>query len=207
MTVITPPPHRQIVAVTSYVLNHRPASLRNYARAVRTPDLIVLHATDGHEGFTKDTDVAAMFADPALDPRRSSGYIVDSNSATQSVPDHHVAWHSGHTGNVRGIGVEFCGRADQTHDEWLDAMSLPMLCIGARLCADLCLQWHIEPRLLTPAMLATGARSGITTHNYVALTWRESRHHDPGAGFPLHEFVDAVRDAVAMGGGSTVRTP
>lgn len=187
-----------IVAVVNYTMHHRPASLRNYARIKRTPSIIVLHATAGHEGTTKDTDVAAQFQDPKLDPRRSSGYIVDADSVAQCVADHYVAWHCGQTGNMRGIGVELCGRADQTRSQWLDPLSHRTLCIGARLVADLCLEWHIPPVYVDARELVAGAR-GITTHDAVRRAWHQTKHIDPGEGFPLSEFVQAVAAAVALG--------
>jgi N-acetyl-anhydromuramyl-L-alanine amidase AmpD len=202
-TLASPPPAPDeplIIAARDYPLLHKPASLRNYARLVRTPTVIVVHCTDGHEGTTKDTDVAAMFQDPKLDPNRSSGYVVDTNSVTQCVADQYVAWHCGHTGNMRGIGIELCGKASQTRAQWFDALSLPMLCIAARLCADLCREWSIPPRIVNARGLVAGEH-GITTHAYVTDAWHESNHHDPGPGFPLASFVQAVAEAVALGHG------
>lgn len=201
MTISSIPPAANepaIVAVSAFPLNHRPASLRNYSRVVRTPTLIVVHCTDGHEGTTKDTDVAAMFQDPKLDPRRSAGYIVDANSVTHCVADQYVAYHCGHTGNLRGIGVELCGRASQSRPQWFDALSLPMLNIAARLCADLCLEWSIPARVVSTRGLLAGEH-GIATHSSVSDAWHETTHHDPGPGFPLGKFVRAVAAAVELG--------
>jgi N-acetyl-anhydromuramyl-L-alanine amidase AmpD len=175
------------------MVKRHPASELNYSPHPRlSPSIIVLHATDGHEGTTKDDDVAAMFADPNLSPHRSSHYVIDADSCTRCVPDLMTAWHCGHTGNAKGIGIELCGLSDQTRDEWLDAMSLPMLCIAARLVSDLCHQYNILPVVVNDRDLKAG-KSGITTHSFVTMAWGESTHHDPGPGFPLGALVMAVR--------------
>lgn len=192
-----PPDEPQIIAVHEYVLQHRPASLRNYSRAIRTPSLIVIHCTDGHEGVTKDTDVAAMFQDPKLDPKRSAHYVVDADSVTQCVADHYCAYHCAGTGNVRGIGVELCGRAAQSRPQWFDELSFPMLCIAARLVAELCVEWSIPPRIVNARGLVAGEH-GITTHQFVSDAWHETKHTDPGPGFPLGAFVRAVDVAHAL---------
>jgi N-acetyl-anhydromuramyl-L-alanine amidase AmpD len=196
---VPPPGEPRIVAAASYMINHRPASLRNYSRVVRTPTLIVLHCTDGHEGVHKDTDVAAIFADPNLPEgqRRSAGWIVDSDSVTCCVADQYVAWHCGHEGNMRGIGIELCGRAAQSRREWFDELSLPMLCIAARLVADKCREWSIPAAVVNARGLVAG-ESGITTHSFVTDAWHQTKHHDPGPGFPLGKFVRAVGDALAL---------
>jgi len=199
---IPPPGEPRIVAVAEYKLRHQPASLRNYSRLVRRPTHIVLHCTDGCEGTTKDTDVATMFQDPHLAKKRSCGYVVDTDSATCCVADHHIAYHCGVQGNMRGIGIELCGRAAQTRAEWLDALSLPMLCIAARLVADKCLEWNIEPRICTASGLVSGER-GITTHAWVSEAWKETNHYDPGLHFPLVSFVRAVAEAVELAGTPT----
>jgi N-acetyl-anhydromuramyl-L-alanine amidase AmpD len=192
-----PVPEPRIVAAPNPLAWHDvPAHLANYSRVFRHPSLIVLHATDGCEGVTKDTDCAAMFAAPFLEgeTKRSAHYVIDANSVTHCVRDEFVAWHCGHQGNTIGIGIELCGRADQTRAQWLDALSLPMLCIAARLCADLCHVWSIPVRVVNDRGLLAGA-AGITTHSFVSMAWRETDHHDPGPGFPLGAFVTAVAQA------------
>ncbi len=177
-----------------------PAHATNYSRTVRHPTVIVLHATQGHEGVNADTDCAAMFARPFPpgEKKRSAHYVADADSVTRCVRDELTAFHCGHHGNAIGIGIELCGRADQTRAQWLDAMSLPMLCIAARLCADLCVTWAIPARVLTAGELVIGLH-GLTTHACVSAAWRETDHTDPGPGFPLDAFVAAVAEAMAAG--------
>lgn len=196
--VVPPIPEPRIVAVPGPLqIKDVPAHLSNYSRTMRHPSVIVLHATDGHEGVTKDTDCAVMFARPFPpgQPKRSSHYVVDTDSTTRCVRDEFAAWHCGHHGNAIGIGIELCGRADQTRPQWLDALSLPMLCIAARLCAELCRQWQIPARVVNDRGLLA-EEQGITTHAFVAQAWKETTHYDPGPGFPMGAFVTAVNNAV-----------
>lgn len=162
----------------------------------RTIEFVVIHCTDGHRGIHKDDDVAAMFARADLRKRRSCHYVVDSDSVTQCVSDLDVAWHCGRNGNARSIGIELCGRARQTRAQWLDELGLPMLGLAAQLTAELCARHGLPPKLVDAAELRAGLR-GITTHAEVTDAWRQTRHTDPGPGFPLSDFVDAVRRQLA----------
>lgn len=153
---------------------------------------IVLHATCGSEQVTAAEAMARMMADPALQPKRSAHYGVDADSIVQCVRDPHVAWHAGHTGNQRGIGVELCGLATQTREQWYDALSLPMLNLAARLVASLCGRYSLPRQFVPAADLLRGVK-GITTHNEVRLAWKETTHTDPGNAFPLLDFIRAVQ--------------
>lgn len=200
--MISPPPLPAvpvIVAVPSITIRERPAHWRNFSSSPRTvTQAIVMHCTDGCEGNRQDDNVAAMFADPALTPHRSAHYVVDSDSVTRCVPDMHRAWHGGHTANAGTIGIELCGRAAQTRDEWLDGPSMATLSIAARLVADLCTKFGIPAVVVNDRGLLAGSR-GITTHSFVSLAWKQSNHHDPGVAFPLGSFVVAVAKAMLVG--------
>ena len=198
-----PPPLPNVPTIVAVqpapIVKFRRAHPLNYSSRVRgSMRLIVLHCTDGCEGTTKDDDAAAMFADPNLSPRRSAHYVVDADSITCCVPDAQTAWHCGHTGNAFGIGVEICGRASQTREEWLDATSLATLNLTARLVADLCDRHHVPATLVDAAGLQKGL-TGITTHAYVSEAWHETTHTDPGKAFPLAALVIAVRKAMLKG--------
>lgn len=198
---IPPLPNNPIRAVPGPLAIKRVAAHQsNYSPLPRLqPRRIVLHCTDGHEGYRKDDDVAAMFSRPFEPPQkpRSSHYVVDSDSCTRCVPDLMTAWHCGRTGNALSIGIELCGRGNQSRAEWLDSLSLPMLCIAARLVSDLCRMYEIPPLVVNDRGLRAGD-PGITTHSFVSSAWHESDHHDPGPGFPLGSFVMAVRDDLLL---------
>lgn len=194
------PPEPVIVAApVPLQVKVRPAWPANYSQAKRKqPTIIVIHATDGHEGIAQDDNVAAMFARAFVPPEkpRSAHYVVDTDSVTRCVPDLLTAWHCGHTGNARGIGIELCGSAGQTREEWLDSLSLPMLQLAARLCADLCKTHGILPAVVNDRGLL-GNQTGITTHAFVTKAWAETTHSDPGPGFPLAAFVSCVARSMA----------
>jgi N-acetyl-anhydromuramyl-L-alanine amidase AmpD len=178
------------------VVKSIPAHLGNYSRVTRIPTTIVIHATHGAEGLTKDTDSALEISKPLPKGKeRSFHYAVDANSATQSVRDEYTAWHARRHGNSIGIGIELCGMADQSREQWLDPISLGTLRIAARLCADICARWSIPPTLVDAAGLLEG-HPGITTHDFVSKAWKESDHWDPGPHFPLAEFIAAVGKAL-----------
>lgn len=119
---------------------------------------------------------------------------VDSNSITQSVLEHDVAWHAPGA-NAAGIGVECAGRAGQTESQWSDLYSQAMLAKCARLIAGICERWEIPVQRLGPSHLR--ARTpGITGHADVSNAFKKSTHTDPGAHFPWVEFLEEV-DRVA----------
>lgn len=174
------------------------AAPSNYSRAVREPQVIVLHATCGSEGIRSADNAAAEIVHPLpAGKRKSWHYIVDAANCIHQVPVLMTAWHAGATGNRLGLGIEICGQASQTREQWCDPTSLATLAIAARLVADICAEFKIPCTLLDAAALKRERPRGITVHSEVSRAWRESTHTDPGPGFPLAEFVTAV--AVAMG--------
>lgn len=197
----------RIVAAEVLTIASIPAHPSNYDRATRSPSLIVLHATDGCESTHADIDGAHEIA-KALPKgsKKSWHYIVDADSAVVCVPDEHIAWHAGHHANQIGIGVEICGRANQSRDAWYDPTSHATLCNAARLVAGLCIRWNIPALMLDASALARGAGRGITTHAACSECWHESDHSDPGPNFPLLEFVHAVRVAIGVSSVPSVPT-
>lgn len=193
-----------VAAPGPLVIKRVPAHATNYhpTRAAKIA-FIVLHSTEGHEGFKQDDNVAHMFSKPFVLPQkpRSAHYVVDSDSVTQCVPDAATAWHCGRSGNKLGLGIELCGTAKQTRLEWLDDLSLPMLAIAARLIADKCREFQLPVRFVNAAALHRGER-GITTHAEVAAAWRETNHSDPGVHFPMDQLLAAVATALSKAPGS-----
>jgi hypothetical protein len=158
------------------------------------PMWIVLHCTDGAEGPAKAEDGAAELASiPETGRKRSIHWIVDSNSIVQCVPTTCEAWHAGRTANMLGEGIELCGRASQTREEWMDATSLPMLALAARLVRSRADAWGIPLRFVSATQLRARL-PGITTHAEITRAFpAETTHTDPGAGFPLADFLAAVQ--------------
>jgi N-acetyl-anhydromuramyl-L-alanine amidase AmpD len=190
----TPP---LIVAAAKLVTHIQWAAPQNYSRAPHVPQIIVLHCTDGAEGVNADINNAAEIVKPLPKGKRKSWhYIVDADSCTYQVHVNFTAWHAGETGNKLGIGVEICGRASQTFEQWTDPTSLATLQNAARLVADLCTEFKLPARFLDPEELRGASPRGITTHAAVSKAFRESTHTDPGPGFPLIEFIEAVSTAM-----------
>ena len=176
-----------------------PAHPTNYDPTTRSPSLIVIHATDGCEGTHADVNGAFELTHELPHGKRKSWhYIVDADSAAQCVADEHIAWHAGHHANLMGLGVEICGSAKQSRDQWFDPVSLATLNNAARVIAGLCIRWHIPAILRDADALRRGHVQGIATHAATAEAWHESDHPDPGLNFPLLEFVHAVRVAIGV---------
>lgn len=155
---------------------------------------VAIHATCGAETKHSAEDCQRMFADAHLKPARSAHYVVDADSICLCVPEPQIAWHCGHRGNQSFIGVELCGLASQTRGQWLDALSLPMLQHAAALVADVCKRNAVPLVTLQATDIRAGLK-GITTHNEIRKAWSETDHTDPGAHFPMDEFLAAVKAA------------
>jgi N-acetylmuramoyl-L-alanine amidase len=157
---------------------------------------IVLHCTDGVEGPRKAEDGAHELANiPVGAKRRSCHWIVDTDSIVQCVPVECEAFHAGRNANMFGEGIEICGRASQTHEQWLDALSLPMLQLAARLVRVRADALGIPLRFLRGPELRANI-PGLTTHMEITRAFpHDTDHTDPGAGFPLAEFLAAAQEA------------
>jgi hypothetical protein len=160
------------------------------------PLWIVLHCTDGAEGPAKAEDGAAeLAAIPPAGRKRSVHWFVDSDSVVQCVPTECEAWHAGRSANLYGEGIELCGRASQTREQWMDALSLPMLAIAARLVRTRADRLGLPLRFVTATQLRAHL-TGITTHMELTRAFpAETTHSDPGPGFPLAEFLAAAQSA------------
>lgn len=199
MSLQAPPTHPTIVAVPT-LPPIRMIKARWYRTAPRraATQWIVLHCTDGHEGKRKAEDGALEHA--RIPPRSQGGkprsvhWWVDTDSIVQSVPIECEAWHAGRNANMYGEGIELCGRASQTREQWLDALSLPMLQLAARLVRTRADALGLPLRLVTGPELRAHM-PGITTHREITRAFpNDTTHTDPGAGFPLAEFLAAVQE-------------
>lgn len=155
----------------------------------RRIDLIVIHTMEMDEKGETAENCAAWFRNPIA--KCSAHYCVDADSIVQCVRDEDVAWHAPGA-NHDGIGIEHAGRARQTGREWNDAYSKAMLERSAGLVAELCRRYGIPIVWLYAADLKAGKR-GITTHKAVSEAFRRSDHWDPGAGFPVEQYLARVR--------------
>ncbi len=134
-----------------------------------------------------ETDAHTFFAEGLV-----SHNCVDADSITQSVKEEYVAWHAPGANRV-GIGIEMCGRAAQTPEQWDDDFSRSVLRRTARLTAALCRRWNLPVQFVDAAALKYNVR-GITTHAEVTKAFKQSTHTDPGKHFPMDEFLRLVRE-------------
>lgn len=151
--------------------------------------VVTIHDMEAPEGPRTAENCAAFFAGP--DAKGSAHYCVDTDSIVQSVREADQAAHAPGA-NTDGIGIELCGYARQTRDEWLDDTSMATMRLAAALVADICARTGIPARWLSDNELADPSVRGLTTHAQVSRVFRRSDHTDPGAGFPADLFLPMV---------------
>jgi hypothetical protein len=137
-----------------------------------------------------ETTARTFFAEGVV-----SHNCVDADSIVQCVPDRDVAF-AAPGANSNGIQIELSGFARQTAVDWGDAFSVATLARAAGLVARILRENKIACAYVDWATLKRGGARGITTHDDVSRAWRQSDHTDPGKGFPMTAFVEAVRALV-----------
>ncbi len=178
---------------------YRFVQARHYdrGRAIWPPRLIVIHTTEGSEGYTSAEDGAAY------DARRSdlvsTHFFVDRNSVVQTVRIADTAFAAFYDGNARGIQIELCGTAGQSGAQWRDAASSAELGQAAALCAKLAIRYSIPVRHITGSALDFG--KGFCGHVDISRHF-EGDHTDPGVNFPWSSFLADVARRVASNEGN-----
>lgn len=158
---------------------------------------LVVHATHGAEHARAAEDGARELQ--RIPPKaqggreRSAHLFVDCDSVVQCVPFECEAYHAGPHANQYGEGIELCGRADQTREQWLDAQSLPMLALAAHV-----LRWRSDMLFVPLVFRGPGDLvkriPGVTTHAAISAAFPgDTNHSDPGEHFPLVELLEAAR--------------
>ncbi len=174
----------------------------HYTTAHREPgdvDTLWVHTTQGAEAERRSSATGAWFADP-----RSGGsahYAVDPVQIVQCVREKDIAWGVGGAANKRGVHVEFCGRAEQTEEEWDDEASRYQVALAARLFAELCDRYDIPPIRLDVDGIRAGNK-GIASHADGCKVYGGS-HWDPGPDFPWDDFLALVAAELAGLGANT----
>jgi N-acetyl-anhydromuramyl-L-alanine amidase AmpD len=155
---------------------------------IKPVQLIVIHSAETPETAQAAENVAHYFA--TTDVKASAHFTVDNNSIVQSVRVEDTAWHCKNA-NANGIGIEHAGRANQTAEQWLDDYGCAMLELSAKLAAELCKQFHIEPvrAEFLSGMSPTVVRPGFCGHRDVP---GHGSHSDPGPGFPFAYYLGRV---------------
>lgn len=155
----------------------------------QVPRAIVIHGTVSHDDPGTARQIAYWWHGPSS-PQTSAHYIVDPKETIQCVGDHAVAFHCGH--NTGSIGVELCDEQTGPANRWDDADSQAILARSARLVAQLCAAYGIEPRRPSIADLKAKGPHGIYGHNDSRLAFGNTNHSDP-RDFPWGHWLELVR--------------
>lgn len=184
---------------------------RNYGGPDRGKPIrfVVIHSTEGSERLDSAEIALSMWA--TWDRQSSVHYAVDQNSTVCAVRPEDKAWHA-KGGNSDTIGIEHCGRAAQTRDEWLDAYGRGMLAQSARLVAALLVTFDIPFRRAT-AVDHANANADTSSNGYPGGPWKggilahadisksaalrgisTDGHWDPGPNFAWDHLFDQIAD-------------
>lgn len=155
----------------------------------RIIDLVVLHDMEFPERPDSAEWCALYFA--STERKASTHFAVDADSIVRCAHDHDVCY-SANGVNHNGLHIEMAGYAGQSEGEWLDDYSISMLARCAGLVAALCVRYHIPVAFVDAHGLTQGQR-GITTHREAERAFPYDGHTDPGASFPMENFLGMVR--------------
>ena len=159
----------------------------------QTPKAIVMHGTVSSDNAGTARNIARWWNGPGS-PMSSAHYVVDPKEVIQCVGDHSVAYHCGY--NQNSIGVELCDEQAGPASRWEDADSQAILRRAARLVAELCLAYNIEPVRPSIADLKRKGPHGIYGHNDSRLAFGRTTHTDP-RDFNWPRFLRMVREEIA----------
>lgn len=157
------------------------------------PTLIVIHDMEAPEGPLTAENVARYFQ--TVQRTASAHYCIDNDSVVQSVPDDRIAY-AAPGANTNGLHFEMAGYARQSREEWLDPYSARVIFLTAAVVAEKCKAYGIPRRWIGAAELRSG-QTGITSHREVTAAFKRSTHIDPGANFPIDQFMNVVNASFA----------
>ena len=159
----------------------------------QTPKAIVMHGTVSSDNAGTARNIARWW-NGAGSPMSSCHYVVDPKEVIQCVGDHSIAYHCGY--NTGSIGVELCDEQTGPASRWRDADSKAIIARAARLVAELCLAYDIEPVRPSIADLKRKGPHGIYGHNDSRLAFGHTTHTDP-RDFDWRNFLRLVRAEIA----------
>ena len=155
---------------------------------IKPIQLIVIHSAECPKKEGAARGVANYFA--TTDRQASAHFTVDDKEVIQSVRVEDTAW-AAKNANANGVNVEHAGYAAQTEAEWLDEYGQAMLELSAKLAAELCKKFDIEPvrAEFLSGVSPTVIKPGFCGHRDVPL---HGSHSDPGPGFPFDYYLGRV---------------
>ena len=169
---------------------------RNYRIANRTTlRLIVLHTMENQEKPKTAHSVASWFGGPAA-PVASAHLCVDDTEVWGCVHEKDIAYAAPGANND-GFHIEHAGRAAQTGEQWADAYSMAMLRLSAKAAADVAMR-HAIPTVWLSVEDVLAGKKGFCGHHEISLAYHKSTHTDPGPNFPREQYLDMVRDEIAL---------
>jgi len=155
--------------------------------------MVVLHTMETPESKGRALQVANWFAGSTA-PQASAHYCVDDKEIIQSVKDEDTAWAVADFDlNQQSISIELAGSASQTVAQWNDTYSKSEMSHLVELSKELCKRYSIPAIHLTPAQILDGKSKGIAYHHDITIAKKIAGGHiDPGANFPLANFLKAI---------------
>lgn len=169
---------------------------KNFTSASRVAfRLIVIHTMENSEKPGTAHGVAAWFGSVAA-PQASAHLCVDAVEVWGCVHEKDVAW-AAPGANRDGYHIEHAGRAAQTGEQWADAYSMAMLRLSAKSAADIAQRYAIPTVWLSVEEVIAGAK-GFCGHHEITMAYHKSNHTDPGTNFPREQYLDMVRDELAL---------
>lgn len=179
--------------MTTYPAPNPPMIPARHQGGRQTPKAIVIHGTVSSDNAGTARRIANWWAGPTS-PVTSCHYTVDPREVIQSVGDHRIAFHCGSNANC--IGIELCDEQAGPANRWQDADSQAIIRRAARLTAELCLAYDIQPIRPTIAALKSKGKHGIYGHNDSRQAFGGTSHTDP-RDFPWSQFLRLVREEIA----------
>lgn len=116
----------------------------------------------------------------------SAHYVIDVAFEQHTLAEMLIGWHA--PPNQFSVGIEICGQATYTRDEWLSPQVWPAVERAALRARDVCDRRGVPWVKLGKYELRAGAR-GVCGHVDVSEAWHESDHTDPGPAFPWDRFM------------------
>lgn len=154
---------------------------------------IVIHDTESGGGFPAASQAPTAHGVANYFTQQSSGgsahYIVDTATEMHVLPDSTIGWHA--PPNQGSIGIEICGQAAYSRDQWLSPEVWPAVQRAAARTVELCHRFGVPLRKINSGDLVNGAH-GICGHYDVSQAWHQSDHSDPGPNFPWDRFMQEV---------------
>lgn len=160
----------------------------------RSFTLIVLHTMECPSMPGKAMWCARYFAAGSDGRDASAHYCIDNGVIVHCVQEKDVAYGAPNA-NQRGIHIEHAGTSDQTAAQWKSVYNTAMLKLSAVMVADIAKRRGIPLTFLTSADIQDG-KHGITTHRNVSAAYHTpGGHTDPGPDFPIHQYMEWVKEA------------